>query len=379
MRALIQIPLSPYSGYGRDGIGLSQAFIRAGIDTYLEPTEVQAPLPDDVLELLGKTPQAPFDLIIQHVDPQRLEAMPTHRRSTKMLIGWTMWEWNSLSNAKNRSKFRQRFKNFDAILAYDSVTAEALKEYYSGPIIVLQGGFDPSMWEKVDRDWDDIFRFIQIGVLSERKNPWASIRAFAHARSQDEEFRKHARLMLKTVSPGLHSGIENLFMVEGEDGVEYPTLRIFYEVWPTETVKKFYESAHVLLAPSRGEGKNLPALEFMSTGGTVIGTDWGGHSQWMDSAFAFPLGYKLQAFDPDYPKALSAEVDVDQMAENMLYAFRHRHETKAMGDKAAQAIPARHSWDAVTRRLFDRIKEIPGGDEVRDEFLRTQREDYDDE
>ena len=154
MKALVQIPLSPYSGYGRDGIGLSQAMIRAGIDVYLDPTEVQAPLPEDVLGLLGKSPQAPFDIIIQHVDPTRMEARPSARQSTKMFVGWTMWEWTSLSNAKNRSKFKKRFKEFDALIAYDSVTAEALRPYYSGPILIVQGGYDPEIWKPVERDWE---------------------------------------------------------------------------------------------------------------------------------------------------------------------------------------------------------------------------------
>lgn len=378
MKILLHLPLSPYSGYGKDGIGLARALMNYGVDVYLDPTEVQAPLPEDVLSLLGKSPQAPFDIIITHVDPSRIEATETMRASTKMLVGWTMWEWNSLSNATNRSKFRKRYKDFDAMLAYDEVTKEALSEYYSGPIHVLQGGFDPRGFEPVERDWSGDFYFLQIGYLSPRKNPVASIKAFQLARETDEDFRKHARLSMKTTAPGLHSRWQDLFvdMEEDENGelVEKPKMRIFYDVWPEELVKKFYESGHVLLAPSRGEGKNLPALEFMATGGTVIATNWGGHVQWISDAYAFPIDYTLAPFDVDYPKALSAEIDIQQMAQAMLEAFHRADVTKQMGDLAARIVPQQFSWDAVVKRLFLTIKDVPGGEHAYMASVMARRE-----
>lgn len=362
MKILIHAPLSPYSGYGKDGIGLSRALVKAGVDVYLQPTEVQAPLPEEVLELLGKAPQAPFDVIISHIDPMRLEATPEMRQATKLLIGWTMWEWNSLSNATGRSKFRRKYKDFDALIAYDEVSAQALAEHYSGPIIVLQGGFEPDEFEPVERDWFGTFRFLQMGVLSPRKNPAASIKAFQKARDMDPEFRKHARLSMKTSVPGLHSKWQDLFVddEENEHGeiVEVPKLRIFYDVWPQDVVKEYMASGHVLLAPSRGEGKNLPALEFMATGGTVIASKWGGHMQWLHDDYAYGLDVELAPTDIAFPNALGAEVDVDQMAEVMLETFRNRAKTKEKGEIAARTVRQAYSWDAVVRRLFLRLASL---------------------
>lgn len=378
MKILLSIPLSPYSGYGRDGIGLSRALTNAGVDVYLDPKEVQAPLPEDVRDLLGKTPQAPFDVIIQHVDPMTMEALETTKQSTSLLIGWTMWEWSDLSNAKNRSKFKERYKHFDAMLAYDENTKSALSKYYKGPIFVLQGGFSPEGFEYIEREWHDTFRFIQIGVLSPRKNPMASVQAFQIAREQDEDFRKHARLALKTSVPGLHSKMQDLF-VDVEDGVEVPKMRIFYGMWPDELVKEFYASANVLLAPSRGEGKNLPALEFLATGGPVIATNWGGHLQWLSEDYAYPIDYTLTPDDPYRPTALSAEVDTEHMASLMLQAFRDRGDAKQRGAVASRVIPHHFSWDAVVKRLFLTIAQMPGGDRVFEKYVIAQREEDDDE
>lgn len=356
MKVLVQIPLSPFSGYGNDGIGIVRALMRRGADVHLLPTAVQAPIPPDVAMLLTKETKGPFDLGIVHVDPVSLEAKTEHTDACDVLIGWTMWEWSNLRNAPMRSTARKRYKNFDALVGYDRVSSEGLAEYFKGPVITQQGGYEPKDWPYMERDWhSEDFYFCQIGVLSDRKNPFASIRAFADARNEDEEFAKHARLMLKTSVPGLHSKMEDIF--EG--------LRIFYDAWPVETVRDFYRSSHVLLAPSRGEGKNMPALEMQSTGAPVIATNWGGHREWLHPDYAYPLDYTLVAQDAKYPDTLNAEVDVTHLKNLMLHTFHNREEAKRRGEIASQIIPAISSWDAVIERLFEKLADIPGGAELK--------------
>ena len=47
------------------------------------------------------------------------------------------------------------------------------------PIGLLQGGYDPSEWSFVERDWaKDRFIFCMVGQLHERKDPWVAIEAF---------------------------------------------------------------------------------------------------------------------------------------------------------------------------------------------------------
>jgi glycosyltransferase involved in cell wall biosynthesis len=138
----------------------------------------------------------------------------------------------------------------------------------------------------------------------------------------------------------------------------YPNVRIFYDVWPTETVRTFYEKAHVLLAPSRGEGKNMPALEFMSTGGTVIATNWAGHTQWLDPSYSYPLDYTLMRAVPDHrTDAENARADVEHMKRLLLHCFENRDEVRRKGDLASQVVPLAHSWDRVLDRLMNKLHE----------------------
>lgn len=359
VKTLLQIPLSPYSGYGGDGISLSMALLRAGVDLALIPTAVQAPIPQPVADVLTKEVRAPFDLGIVHVDPMSIDVKEETAKECAVMIGWSMWEWTSMHLMPNRSTLRKRLKHFDAFVAYDAVTAEAVREYYDGPIVIQQGGFDPDLWPYVDRDWHgEQFYFCQIGQLTSRKDPFVSLHAFGLAQQEDPEFQEHARLMLKTNVPGLHSKMEEV----------YPGVRVFYDSWPQDVVREFYAKSHVLLAPSRGEGKNLPALEFQATGGAVIATNWGGHRGWLHPDYAYPLDYTLVSDDLRKPEVKNARASVEHMKDLMLHTFHNRTEVKEKGILAAKTVRAANSWDAVVRGLIDALHEVPGGSALKQKF-----------
>lgn len=358
MRILIKAPFSPYSGYGNDGIGMTLALIANGHDVYLQPTHIDAPLPMAIAGLLTKTLEAPFDLAIVHIDPANMECTPEMRRSAKCVIGWTMWEYSNLDNLyANKRTLRKRLRNFDALVSYDQVTAGAFAPFLGKETasVIQQGGFSPDEWPEVERDWHgDRFGFAMVGALHERKDPFTAIQAFRELKTEYPDEFEPAELHLKTNVPGLHPAMEQWT----------PKLRVHYETWPTATLREFYKAQHVLLAPSRGEGKNMPALEMMSTGGAVIATNWGGHQQWMNSEYAYPLNYVLRPEFAKYPDCLSARPDKDHLKALMLHVFRNRDDAKIKGHIAASTIPALCSWDSVIGRLFHKLRSVPNGDRV---------------
>lgn len=353
MKVLVKTPLSPYSGYGNDGIEMLTAMIKRGWDVYVQPMNVQAPLPEHIAALLTKTLQAPFDLYINHTDPMSLEASPEVSASADVAIGWTMWEYTGFKKImaeKDRRTLRKRLENFDALVGYSDIDPPLFQPYFKGPIFIQQGGYDPEKWPVIeDRDWnDEKIRFIQHGVLSQRKDPFRLLRAFAELSRENEDFAQGATLALHTTVPGLHSAMEKV----------YTNVRIFYDVWSTQEVREFYAAAHVLVAPSRGEGKNLPALEFMSTGGTVIATNWGGHLQWMSPQYAYPLDFELERAVEDYrTDAQNARADVEHLKALLLHCFQNRDEVRRKGQLASEVIPKAHSWEHVLDGLIWKLRE----------------------
>jgi glycosyltransferase involved in cell wall biosynthesis len=349
MRILLRSPFSPYSGYGNDGIGMAQALIGAGHDVYVQGTSVQAPLPEEVAQLFTKPLEPPFDLAIIHENPKGLTVPHNVREASKTVIGWTMWEYSNLRNAEGRSKFRKVFKDFDAIFGYDQPSVDGLREFAgSVPVEVLQGGFKSKEWKPVEREWhSERFGFCMNGMLSDRKNPFVAIQAFGELKDEHPEFAP-AELHLKTQTDFLHPLLEQ----------RYDKLRIHSTTWPRDVLEGFYSKQHVLLAPSRGEGLNVPALEFQATGGVVIGTNWGGQSQWLHPSYSYPLDYTLTAQDPMFPDSLNASADKDHLKQLMLHVFKNRFEAQNKGAVASQIIPSLLSWEAVMLRFFDRMKEV---------------------
>jgi glycosyltransferase involved in cell wall biosynthesis len=369
MKVLLQVALSPYSGYGLDGIGMARAFQRMGADVYLAPYSVQAPLPPEIAALLCKDPEAPFDLFVSHLDPSLIEVSDAIRRSAKLAVGWTMWEYTSFDNLPGRKGMHRRIKNFDALLSYDSVTQGCFEPIIRDEtkLLTLQGGFDPRPWQYIERDWhSDRFGFCMNGALSERKDPFVAIEAFRQLKEEHPVEFEPAELHLKTSIRTLHPGIEEVI----------PKVRIHYDIWPTDVLQQFYAAQHVLLAPSRGEGKNVPALEFQATGGAVIATNWGGHQQWLHPSYAYPLDYELHPVDPRHPNSLNARASVQHLKELMLHTFRNREEVKQKALLASHTIPKIASWDSVVHRLLLQLKEsVPGGQQLWDKASHCTPED----
>lgn len=343
MKVLLKAPVNPHSGYGQDGIGIALALRRAGCDVYLDPLYVQAPLPMDIAELFTKRLRPPFDLYIHHVDPGQLGMSDGARVNAAITVGWTMWEYTSLDNCHGKSKLRKAFKPYDVVVGYDGVSTQALEPYVSTNSATVQGGYWPESWPHYPhRNWHEpTLRFCMVGALGPRKDPFVAIDAFRELREEHPEM--DIELSVKTVSPGLHSKMQDWI----------PGLRIFYEVWDEQTMRDFYAQHHVLIAPSRGEGKNMPALEMLSTGGTVMATNWGGHTQWLSPALGYGINYALEPLTKSQPDCLWAKADKDHLKQLMLHAYHHRDELARKGDTGANLIPAMCSWPKAVDRLMD--------------------------
>jgi len=174
-----------------------------------------------------------------------------------------------------------------------------------------------------------------LGALHARKNPIAAAYAFKYLKERGE--LADAKLILKTVSSGLAPAMERWC----------PGLRIINEVWTPMQLDRLMADCHVLLAPSRGEGKNIPAVRFAASGGAVAATAVGGHNQWLSSEIGFPLRFAWR----DSVDGRGAEVDHEHLCETMLALYADRGEARRRAEVAAAVLPAMVGWDRVLERL----------------------------
>lgn len=375
-KVLVKSPFSQYSGYGADGFGMLRALRNWGCDVYPQPQWVDVPIPADLIGLFTKTLEGPFDLTINHWSPGELGLRPEAREMTRCAVAWTMWEFAGhtdpetgkytsglIPHCNKRGTLRKRLELFDLILGYDSVTTEVLGPYVPKrrgkkgdgvPVGVLQGGYESGDWRKNgNRDWftETDFMFGMHGALGPRKNAWLVVQAFNELKHEHPEEFAGAKLGLHSLAPGLFPELNDIMRDK--------RVRVFLEPWTHDHLQAFYDACHVLLAPSRGEGKNLPALEAMTTGCVVAATNFGGHTAWLGEAYAYPLGYTLEPTFPGRPDAAhDARVSLDELKSVMWHIYTHRAEAREKAELASTIIPQMCDWAVVVENLFRRIRDL---------------------
>lgn len=345
-RVFLKGPLSPWSGYGRDGIGLASSLTRAGYDVTVFPTAVDTPLPPEVAYLFTKPIEPPYDILIHHADPEALNLSQAQQQVAPIRIGWTMWEYLSFGEVRS-NLIRPNLAGYTHFLGYDDPTCHSLSLLLpeGREAEKLIGGYEPDLWraDTSQRDWSGTFRFSMVGMLGPRKNPWAAIDAFNLLKERHGD-KFDAELHLKTLSPGLHPKMEEA----------YPGLKIHYITWPQPMLKEFYLKTHAYVACSWGEGKNLPAIESATTGVAVLGTNYGGHQEWLREDWGYPLEFEWGEHEPGL---ISARVQSDYLAEKMWHVYNNRDEAQRKGEVASRTLPAMLSWDSVIERLSAKIQE----------------------
>lgn len=341
LRVHIQVPLD-FSGYGQDGKGILRTFTKMGSYVTCQPFKVQTPLTDDIAQILTHQPDLPFDLFINHLNPDALAIPDEVKDVAYKKIAWTMWEWDKFPE-EYAEEIRKHLNDYDLVLGYDDISVTALKSTGTTTRVEkLQGGYDPDLWldsgdELPERDWfAEEFVFVIAGELTPRKNPYVLLRALKSLYEEGYKFK----LIMKNKFD---------FHLPPRIAEAYPFLELHSgEVWPQERIKKMYESAHCYVAPSQGEGKNLPPIEAGTTGCAMILSDIAGHREWARSEFATFVGGAWSTYDNGCGCLNVNEEELKEACRDMM---DNRMKAEQMGRMAHQILPASVSWDSVIRKL----------------------------
>lgn len=337
MHILVHAPMGSTGGYARDGMGLVKGLLNRGHGVSIAPSQVLPPISREVATILQSPIRGPFDLEIHHVPPSGASSVGLNNKDVRKpkRILWSMWEWDNYpSDSFGFDKAQTYFPTFDHLVFYTDQSEKAFRD--AGiipddmPTSIVQGGIDSSLWKdrREPLSPDDYFTFALVGVMSARKHPYAVLTAFNELKEElGDDFK--ANLVIKTSFPMLPKNYEA------------PGVLVLDKEFTDSELQKFYWSVDCLVNCAWGEGKDLPAMEAVLSGCSVILNDNPGHRGWVH-----PDTVKLVKTTnmPMAPDAIGYFTSVDDIKEAMLDSYKNRGKNKKAAGSLASYVSRTFDW-----------------------------------
>lgn len=204
------------------------------------------------------------------------------------------------------------------------------------------------------------FVFLSVFEWGERKSPETLLRVFNDEFSADEPVRLLCKVVNRDPSLSLRHEIRRLGLRESGGKISY----LFNLEFPHYQLGALYRSADCFVAPSRGEGWNMPLMEAMACGLPSIATDWGAHTEFLSDEIAYPLRIRKTvpaiAKCPYYKGFSWADPDPEHLRFLLREVFENQEEAARRGRAAAEEVARKWTWDRTARRIAERLEAVVG-------------------
>jgi glycosyltransferase involved in cell wall biosynthesis len=126
---------------------------------------------------------------------------------------------------------------------------------------------------------------------------------------------------------------------------------------PVAGLAALYNRCDAFVLATRGEGWGLPIFEAMACGLPAIITDYSAPAEYMDESIAYPLRVE-RMIDVDEPFFFErgagqwAQPDVAHLRALMRHVVENREEAFAKGQRAAEAVRRRWTWDHAAATAY---------------------------
>jgi glycosyltransferase involved in cell wall biosynthesis len=326
-------------GYGRMGTDIAAAMEDLGVTIYDDLGEPPSHLPTSEVPLEGRVrSEKPTNVVCWL-------STPTHANwwwNGQYRSILTMWEASNLPPS-----FRDSFHCFDLIMVPSQQNYDLFSEHHDN-VRLNPLGVDPKRWHYLPRrDPERQFRFL-IGGSGPRKGCDLAFRAFRTVFGNCWDDRGNytgkgpePRLVMKNPR-----GEDDYI---GWHGVEVVAGRL-----SDEEEEALYETCHVYVQPSRGEGFGLQPLQAMAQGMPTILTDAHGHSSFAKHGIPLDWSWEKAHYFIFGDAGYWWEPDFEQLCEAMWDTY-HNYETHlAHAENVAKlVIPDHFTWKHTAQRLID--------------------------
>ena len=342
-------------GYGRMGVQMEKAIVRAGVEVF-----------DDLPDASGANqkflPHGERTAKCSHIG---WLSTPGHAR------GWwkgqsrsilTMWESTILPEP-----FRESIDNFDTVVVPSEQNLELFSKYHPN-VKYVPLGIDPEVWNPRPRPTLDADHFtFLISGGGHRKGSDLVIEAFRKVFDGRVADGPAPRLFVHSAKASEFPRDERIHLITGK--------------LTDEEEVALYGLAHVYVQPSRGEGFGLRPLQAMAQGCPTIATNAHGHAAYAD-LITYPLSWEYNETPPQSfhhgPAGFWWEPNFDELCEQMEDAYLNYEAAVAKAQINAVQVTERFNWDETARKYLDAIGrdrlELP--DVVSDEWVMPKGRHY---
>jgi len=363
------------SGYGEASRNYILALHKAGVPITVEPhcfdnlpPPVAATEEWEILKSLeGK--DIDFDIVIVHLTPD-LAPRYVAKYKDKYVISYTVWEtdklhpyWVTCLNAVSE------------VWVPSEWNVETFKR--SGvtvPIHKIPHGIDPDTYNGIKGDdfltgGEDTFNFYSVFQWSARKNPEGLLRAYFNAfQNQDD-----VRLILKTYMGGgltPHDDAQRIkdriLWVKSDMHLQnFPRVTLISDKLSAEHMRSLHLFGNAYVSLPHGEGFGLGFLEAGLVGNPVIGTNGGGHLEFMNHENSYLVGAYptfvsgMGSFNPWYVGDQKwYEPDLVDAVDKLRFVKENFSVAQTKGARLKGNIVRALSWEQVAQKIIARLKEV---------------------
>lgn len=365
-------PGALFIGYVEAGLGLGESL--RGLIKSVSSTAVDPKIyPFNVLvrdRYIGRFHEEKYDLYSSYkvnvfemaADqlPAAFDELGKWRTGKSYNIFRTYWE---LSKAD--PSWRESLSKIDELWAPTNFIADAFRHVYDGKITIVPTIVDVDRRAMPDRKLfgldENKFYFVfsfDYYSMTARKNPSAVLRAFEKAFPGGED----VGLVIKSIGP---RNVDANARVRAEiDRFMKKDARVVLvdRSLSREHMTVLLKSCDCYVSLHRSEGFGLGMAESMMLSKPVIGTAYGGCTDFLSEKTGFPVSYTLRrVMHGEYPfsdKLAWAEPDIDDAAAHMRTVFTDRALADTRARAAHRFIVENFGAETVGAIAVDRIEEI---------------------
>lgn len=211
------------------------------------------------------------------------------------------------------------------------------KDGVNVPIYVFEHGVD-KIWTPTEPPEGNL-RFFHVGGEAARKGGWDAVNAFRFAlpHADDVEFTMK-----------LYQSNWNIAKVG--------RISILVEKMELPELVEFFQSQHVYVYPSAGEGFGLTPLQAMACGiPTITVPAWAPYKRFLDPNLCLKSKLKASPWPKAHPGKVF-KVTQDELRSKLLWVYENYDQAKEFALAQVDQIKAEYDWDLLTQDAFEKLE-----------------------